>query len=416
MDEMTIKPHYDILIAGGGMVGASMAIALTGLGLDIAVVEAVPMRSPEQPSYDERATAFSAGSRRILEQMALWPALAEHATPIKHIHVSERGRFGMSRLHAADEGVEALGYVIPNRVFGGALYEFVGRNDSVSMLCPARVESVAVEKAWAEVRLAAGDREAVTRAKLVIVADGARSPLRERLGIGVIEHDYGQCAIIANVTPAEHHGYWAYERFTSQGPVAMLPMSAGRVGAVWTVAAEAADTAAGLDDKTFLHSLQALFGWRLGRLERAGRRHAYPLKLVRAERQTAPRVALVGNAAHSLHPVAGQGFNLSLRDIATLAEVVGAALERGEDPGAIAALDRYATRRRRDQRLTVGLTDGLNRTFMPHFAPLALARNLGLTGFDLLPGPKRLFARQTMGLLGGVPRVPEPAVTAAEDA
>lgn len=401
-----MSSDYDILIAGGGMVGASTALALAGLGLDIAVVEAVPIRAAAQPSYDDRATAFSAGSRRILEQMALWPALAEAATPIRHIHVSERGRFGMSRLHAADESVEALGYIIPNRVFGAAMSERLKQCPNVGLHSPARVNDVEVGKAWAQVHLTAGDEDRVTRAKLVVVADGARSPLRERFGIAASVRDYGQSAVIANVTSSEHHGYWAYERFTSQGPVAMLPMSEGRVGAVWTVAAEAADTAAGLDDATFLHSLQELFGWRLGRFVRAGRRQAYPLKLVRAERQIAPRAALVGNAAHSLHPVAGQGFNLSLRDAATLAEVVADALERGEDPGAIAALERYAARRRRDQRVTVALTDSLTRLFTPRFAPLAHARNLGLTGFDLLPGPKRLFARQTMGLLGGVPRVP----------
>lgn len=404
MDE--IKPQYDILIAGGGMVGASMALALSGLDLDVAVVEPTPVRSDAQPSYDERATAFSAGSRAILEQMALWPDLAEHATPIEHIHVSERGRCGISRLHAADEGVEALGYIMPNRVYGAALHGALRERSGVTMLCPASVESVTIEKAWAHVQLKADGRDVATRAKLLVVSDGARSPLRERLGVDVSVHDYQQSAIIANVTPSEHHGYWAYERFTSQGPVAMLPMSAGRVGAVWTVAAEAADSALELDDATFLHSLQALFGYRLGRFLRAGRRFAYPLKLLRAERQVGPRFAVIGNAAHALHPVAGQSFNLSLRDVATLAEVVGDTIGRGEDPGAIAALERYAARRRRDQRLTVGITDGLMRAFAPRFAPLAAARNLSLLGFDVLPGVKHLFARQTMGLAGRVPRVP----------
>lgn len=404
MDE--IKTEYDILIAGGGMVGASMALALAGLGLDVAVVEPMPVRSDAQPSYDERVTAFSAGSRSILEQMTLWPALAEHATPIEHIHVSERGRCGFSRLHAADEGVEALGYIMPNRVYGAALHGALRKRSGVSMLCPASVESVTIDKAWAQARLTADDRQIETRAKLLIVADGARSPLRERLGVHATVHDYHQSAIIANVTPSEHHGYWAYERFTSQGPVAMLPMSAGRVGAVWTVAADAADAALALDDETFLHSLQALFGYRLGRFVRAGRRFAYPLKLLRAERQVGPRFAVIGNAAHSLHPVAGQSFNLSLRDVATLAEVVGDTIARGEDPGAIAALECYAARRRRDQRLTVGITDGLMRTFAPRFVPLAKARNAGLLGFDMLPGVKHLFARQTMGLAGRLPRVP----------
>lgn len=405
-----LKPQYDVLIAGGGMVGASAAIALAGLGLDIAVIEAVPVRAAEQPSYDDRATAFSLGSRRILEQMDLWPALAGQATPIRHIHVSERGRFGISRLHAADEGVDALGYIIPNRVFGTAIGERLGQLANVSLLCPARVERVEATPAAVEATLTVNDRAAATRAKLIVIADGARSPLRAQFGIGATEHDYGQSAIIANVTPSEHHGYWAYERFTPQGPVAMLPMSEGRVGAVWTVAAEAAETAVNLDDATFLHSLQELFGYRLGRFLRAGRRQAYPLKLVHATAQVAPRAALVGNAAHSLHPVAGQGFNLSLRDVATLAEVVGAALARGEDAGSQTALEAYAARRRRDQRLTVGITDGLARLFRPRFAPLALARNVGLIGFDALPWPKRLFARQTMGLTGGVPRVPKDAL------
>jgi 2-octaprenyl-6-methoxyphenol hydroxylase len=401
-----IKPRYDILIAGGGMVGASMALALSKLGLAVAVVEPKPVRSESQPSYDERVTALSAGSQRILSQMNLWPALAAYATPIEHIHVSERGRFGFSRLHATDEGVEALGYIIPNRVYGAGLYRELEKRDGIEMLCPARVASVSIEKAFADVRLSVDDNDAATRAKLVIVADGARSPLRDHLGFKARVHDYGQNAIIANVTPAKHHHGWAFERFTSQGPVAMLPMSGGRVGAIWTVAAEGADAALALDDDTFLNTLQALFGYRLGRLERAGRRFGYPLKLLRVNRQVGRRVAVIGNAAHALHPIAGQSFNLSLRDVATLSETIGDALARGEDAGSRTALNAYAARRRRDQRMTVGLTDGLMRAFAPHFLPLAHARNLGLTGFDVVPGAKRVFARQTMGLAGRQPRVP----------
>jgi 2-octaprenyl-6-methoxyphenol hydroxylase len=388
------------------MVGASMALALARLGLEIAVIEPTPVRSNSQPSYDERTTAFSAGSQRILQQMNLWPALAEHATPIEHIHVSERGRHGISRIHAADEGVEALGYVMPNRVYGAALNTELRDRGGVNMLCPASVESVRMESAGARVRIAVEGRDTETGAKLLIVADGARSPLRERLGIEAAIHDYGQSAIIANITPSEHHGYWAYERFTSQGPLAMLPMGEGRVGAVWTVAAEAAERAVEMDHATFLHTLQELFGWRLGRFERAGRRFSYPLKRLRANRQVGARYAVIGNAAHALHPVAAQSFNLSLRDVATLAEVIGDAVARGEDPGAIAALERYVARRRRDQWLTTRLTDGLISTFAPRFLPFAKARNAGLIGFDLLPGVKRRFARQMMGLAGRLPRIP----------
>lgn len=402
----TPRPRYDVLIAGGGMVGASMALALARLGLAIGVVEPRPVQSGSQPSYDDRCTALSAGSQRLLEQMQVWPLLAEDTTPIKHIHVSDRGHYGFTRLHAEEEGVNALGYLIPNRVFGTRLYEAITWHDNIDILCPASVTDVTFNRQGAAVTISADGNQATTQTNLLIASDGARSPLRERLGVSSRRHDYGQTAIITNLTPEADHGNWAYERFAGHGPVALLPMSDNRMGAVWVVQSDAAPAILELDDKAFVSAIQARFGYRLGHFVRAGKRIGYPLTLLRAKKQVDNHFAIIGNAAHALHPVAGQGFNLSLRDVATLAETIGTGLEQGEQPGALPLLQRYASQRRRDQTLTIGLTHTLLGAFGSRIAPVTKVRNLGLLGMDLAPGIKHRFAKQAMGLAGRLPRIP----------
>ena len=395
---------FDIVIAGGGMVRATLALALARTGYRVAVLEARPPGAPDQPSYDERTTALSFGSRRILEALDLWHGLAAHATPIREIHVSERGRFGVTRMSAAHEGVPALGYVVANRALGAA-WQSALADSAAEFITPASVQGYRVGQDGVMIDLDREARRETLRARLLVAADGSDSAVRRMAQIGVRERDYRQTAVIANVTPARDHGGVAYERFTEQGPIAMLPLSGGRCALVWTMPSEQVDATLALPDDDFLHSLQERFGWRLGRLVRTGRRAAYPLRLKRAERDTAARLVLVGNASHTLHPVAGQGFNLALRDVAVLADLLADAARDNGDPGDNRLLDAYSQWRSHDLDTVQLYTDGLVRLFTNPWPPLAHLRAAGLAALDLCAPLRHVLARQRMGLAGRLPRL-----------
>lgn len=396
---------YDVLITGAGMVGASLACGLAGSALRVGVVEAVPAGAPDQPSYDDRVVALSLGSRRILGGLGVWDRLAGSATAIRAVHVSDRGRFGFTRLRAEQEGVEALGFVVEARQVGAALSERLAAAGPHDLLCPAGLVALTQDERSVVAELRGEGVPRRVSARLLVAADGGRSVAREAAGIGVAQWAYGQTALIANVSPARPHQGVAYERFTDAGPLALLPMSEGRCALVWTVASEQAAGLLALDDPAFLDALQARFGDRLGRFLRVGRRHAYPLTLLRAETQARGRVVVIGNAAHTLHPVAGQGYNLGLRDVAVLAQVILDAVRSGEDPGAAAVLERYTAWRDADQRSTARFTDGLARLFSSRSTLLGLARNTGLVALDLAPALKHTLARRAMGLAGRQPRL-----------
>jgi 2-octaprenyl-6-methoxyphenol hydroxylase len=398
---------FDLVIIGGGLVGGSLACALRGSGLKVAVVEAVGANAASHPSYDERVIALSLGSRRIFGGLGIWDAVSADAEPIRHVHVSDRGHFGFAHLEADDEGVEALGYVAPARAIGQALEACLSaaNGHDIEMMRPARLVGLRQQPdAWnIEVTVQGSSR--LLRSALLVAADGGDSAVRRRLGLPVREHDYGYDAIISTVTPLRPRLHTAFERFTDSGPLAMLPMTEGRWSVVWT--ARDSDTAGilALDDDAFLSELQRRFGHRLGRLTKPGRRIAYPLRLVLAKQLTRPRLALIGNAAHTLHPVAGQGFNLGLRDVAELADLLAEAQQTGRDPGGPAVLDGYRKRRGRDQAGVALLTDGLARLFTNPWTPLRLGRNLGMLGLDLIPPARHLLARRFMGTGGRLPRL-----------
>jgi 2-octaprenyl-6-methoxyphenol hydroxylase len=403
---------YDVIIAGGGMVGASLAHALAGGGLRVAVVEPVPLTAAAQPSYDDRAIALAYGTRRILEGLGVWAAIAPHAEPIRRVHVSDRGHFGFTHLDARDEDADALGYVVTARDLGAALLAPLA--ERADLLCPARVADFEVELDHVRVTLepvgsdtsvgAPSPARSIT-ARLLVAADGGRSAIRERLGIAQRHHAYGHHAVVANVTPSLPHQGVAFERFTETGPLALLPMTQNRCGLVWTARdADLADVLA-LDDRAFLAALQERFGFRLGRFVAVGRRSHYPLELRLAETQVLDRVAIIGNAAHTVHPIAGQGFNLGIRDVAMLADVLVEADRTGRDLGALAVLTDYEAARRRDQRTVALATDVLARLFTNPLGPLRVARNLGMTVLDALPPAKHLLARVGMGLAGAQPRL-----------
>ena len=338
---------FDVAIVGGGMVGASLAVALSGLGLRIALIEAVPHDAAAQPSFDERTTALSNGSRRILDTIGVWPAVSAAATPIAKIHVSDQGRFGFARIDAAQQHLSALGYVVPNRALGAALWSRLMDSEGVRIYCPAQVLSVTPGVATPGVATAGvatpggatsgvatpGDHsvqlsidaagvESTLSARLVVAADGAQSAVRTAFGVAAQSRDYASTAIITTVLPQRFHDYVAYERFTEQGPLALLPLSDGRCTLVLTLNHAEAESALAWTDAEFLAAVQRRFGFRLGRFLKVGRRVSYPLSLTRSVRTSAPRCAIVGNAAQGLHPVAGRGFNLGLRDAAGLAELI----------------------------------------------------------------------------------------------
>ena len=400
----------DVAIAGGGLVGASLALALAGLKLKVVLIEAQPFGSIDQPSFDDRTTALSNGSRRIFEGIDVWPLLDREATPIKRIHISDQGRFAFARIDAAEQQLQALGFVVINRVMGAALWQRL-QEESVTLLAPGRVVSSELKDDYRELRCETGADASVTiQAKLVVAADGAKSIVRESAGIGATTWDYQQHALVTNVFTQRFHDYVAYERFTPEGPIALLPLSEGRVGLVWSFSPGMAEQVRDLSDAEFLDRLQQAFGFRLGRFTRVGARHLYPLSLTRADEHVAPRLAVVGNAAQALHPIAGQGFNLGLRDAASLAEVLADALEAASnspdfDSGDGLLLERYRQWRAADREKIVGFTDGLVRLFTQPLGAAKLARNIGLLAFDLLPAAKDALSQLSLGAAGRIPRL-----------
>jgi 2-octaprenyl-6-methoxyphenol hydroxylase len=387
---------FDLVIVGGGLVGGSLACALRGSGLKVCSVEAVAPDAVAQPSYDERVIALAWGSRRILEGIGLWRDVADGAEAIHRIHISERGAFGFAHLDRVEQGVEALGYVVPARLLGTSIRgALAGELSDIVQLCPARLLGLSKRSDGVELDVSVDGASRTLHTKLVVAADGGNSFVRQRLGLAVRERAYGHDAIITTVTPDRPQPHTAYERFTDTGPLAFLPMTEGRYSVVWTT--REPDTAAllGLPEAAFLARLQERFGYRLGGLSRLGRRVAYPLRQVLARHTVGERLVLIGNAAHTLHPVAGQGFNLGLRDVAALAEVL--VDTAGSDPGSAAVLDGYQRLRGRDQADAALITDALARLFVNPWAPLRLARDCGLVGLDLIPGARSLLARRFMG-------------------
>jgi 2-octaprenyl-6-methoxyphenol hydroxylase len=406
MSEHGATTAFDLAIAGGGLVGASLALALAPLGLRIALVEGVAPGTGGHPSFDERTTALANGTVRVFRSLGVWGHMEREATPIRRIHVSEQGRFGVARIDAAEQGLEALGYVLPNRVIGAGLWEGLRACAGVELFAPAQItgSEPAGDMRW--LRFEQDGAERALGARLVVAADGARSLVREQAGIAADHWAYGQTAIVATITTQRFHDHVAYERFTPDGPIAALPLAGGRCGIVWVRPPEDAARLLALPDAEFLVELQRAFGLRLGRLLEVGVRQSYELGLARAASHVGERLAVVGNAAQALHPIAGQGFNLGLRDAVTLAEVIADARAAGErDPGAPATLAAYGAWRNEDQRRIVAFTDGLVRLFG---SPLGLVRGLrsaGLLAFDAFPPAKSAMARLSVGAAGRVPRL-----------
>lgn len=397
---------YDLVIVGGGMVGASLAVALEHSGLSIAIIEAFAWKGQQQPSFDDRSIALSYGSKKILQAMGLWQELGNKCQPIKTIHVSDRGYFGATRLHHDEEGVEALGYVLENRIMGDVLQAKLQAMPQVEVFMPATVEHFAESTEQLELVIKQPDGNETIQTSLVVAADGASSQIRTMAGIAHRKDDYQQSAVIANIVTEKFHNAVAYERFTESGPLAFLPMTANREGesrcsVVWTVHSDDEKEIMQLDDQEFLKRLQQRFGHRLGRLHKTGVRHVYPLALTESTELSKDRVVVIGNAAHGLHPVSGQGFNLALRDVALLAEN----LTKFGVQKPVLWLDDYAAQRKKDMKRVFLFTDSLVKIFSNQFMPLAHARAAGLMMVDCLPSLRHMLAKQSMGLTGKMSRL-----------
>jgi 2-octaprenyl-6-methoxyphenol hydroxylase len=398
---------FDVVIVGGGMVGASLAVAVAPLGLRVALVEAIPHDAASQPSFDERTTALSNGSRRILETMGVWPAVAASSSAIRRIHVSDQGHFGFARIDAAEQGLPAMGHVVANRLLGAALWARLKTCANVTVYCPAEITAIrpGEDRVGLEVE-ERGGRPASIETRLVVAADGVQSAVRSAFGVSAETRDYRQTAVITTVLPQRFHDHIAYERFTESGPLALLPLADGRCTLVLTLDPAAAEAAMAWSDEEFLAEVQRRFGFRLGRFLKVGRRVPYPLSLTQAARTSAGRCVIVGNAAQGLHPVAGMGFNLGLRDVACLAELLAERRSQdGLDAGDSGLLADYDAWRGADRRGIIAFTDGLVRVFSNPLGVVRRLRNLALLAFDVLPPAKSALSRLSTGAANRVPKL-----------
>lgn len=393
--------EVDCVVVGAGLAGATLAVGLSELGLSVVTVDA-RSRTAEAPGRDVRGLALAPATQHLLARLHLWQGLAPHVNPLHDIIVSDRGQFGSTRLCGADLGVPVLGWVCPadrlQASLDGALMSLPG--------CVAHWHATVADIAPAGARIGlsivhadGADTETVS-ARLLVAADGLHSAVRRHFDIGVSSHDYGQTAIVANVDVERPAPHTAFERFTREGPLAVLPLGGRRVVIVRAARTDEVTGLMHLSDEDFLADVQQRFGQRLGRFSALGERRAHALMLNRAEALTAPRTVLVGNAANTIHPNGAQGLNLGLRDVATLLDCLTGALARGHDIGSPALLDGYARRRKPDQDRTVRFSDGLARAFEIDLGPLNRLRGAALFACDVLPPLKHALMWRLMGLRG----------------
>ncbi len=392
----------ELAVVGGGLVGMTLAIALADAGIEVVVIDREDPATMLAEPFDGRTTAIAFGSQQVLAAIGVWPYVASAAEPILEIRVADGGSPLFLHYDHRDLGAAPLGWIVENRVLRRGLMARAASLPALRHWAPLAVERVERDGLGASLHLADGRR---LLAELVAAADGRNSPLRRAAGIGVVEWDYPQRSIVCTVRHAAPHRGIAVEHFLPAGPFAILPMTESRSSIVWTEQAALVPRIMALDPPGFLAELSRRFGDFLGALEVVGPRWAYPLSLLHAERYTAERLALVGEAAHVIHPIAGQGLNLGIRDAAALAEALVEARRLGLDLGHAEALARYERWRRLDNFTLAAVTDGLNRLFSNTVPPLQLARDLGLAAIDRLPPVKRFFMRHAMGVVGELPRL-----------
>ncbi len=399
-----MQDEYDLLIVGGGLAGNCLALALQQTDLNIAIIEANTREQLHSSPAGDRALALAAGTVKMLDALGAWQGIADKATAIKNIHISDRGHFGKARLSAKREKVEALGYVISARDIEDHVAALVA-GSSIVQYCPARVVGLMSARDQVSVSLKQDDKSLTLSARLLVGADGGNSSIRNLLEIAQQTTEYGQTALVTTVKSSLPNNNVAYERFTSSGPLAMLPVGTDQCSVVWTRSHQDAKALMTGNEDDFIEQLQADFGYRLGQLTLTAPRRAFPLTLVRAQQMFSGRAVIVGNAVHQLHPVAGQGFNLGLRDVVQLAEMILHQHQDQKDIGGQDFLKAYEKARIQDHDRVIGFTDNVVRIFSNEWLSLAAVRNLGLVLLDHIPQAKSWLSRQAMGIAGRMPRI-----------
>jgi 2-octaprenyl-6-methoxyphenol hydroxylase len=399
--------QQEVIIVGGGMVGLSLALMLAKANIAVKLLEAIKYPNyddinlaPYHSSFDARNSALSRRSVQIYQELGLWDALQQHATPILQVHITEQGSFGKARLLAEQEKVESFGQVIENAWLGRVLLTQVRQQALIELIDGVQVTSLTQDAEYAYITASRGEEQLQLQAKLVIAADGRDSFCRQALGIGVSEHDYDQVAIVTTVQTSKPHQHVGFERFSPLGPLALLPLPREyHRSVVWPVKKGTEQEWLGEEnDQHFLDALQQTYGDRAGKFQKTGKRFSYPLSQVLAEKQAVGRVVLMGNAAHTIHPVAGQGFNLCMRDAYVLLRYLEAQQAAGADIGEPNMLLEYEQARLKDQQRVIKFCDSVVRGFSNQNPMLKLLRNTGLIAFDLIPGIKPLVATYAMGL------------------
>ncbi|MBX2885203.1 MAG: FAD-dependent monooxygenase [Granulosicoccus sp.] len=405
MSDSSYSGDYDVVVIGGALVGGVLALSFANSGKRVVLIDAQPITVPASADVSGagavRTTAVAAGSVAILDALTPQLSIAALGSPIQRVHVSQQGFFGATRIDAEEEGVRALGYVVENLTMQSALYAALAAQPLITRAAPVVVHDIQQSTTSVSVHT---DHGLITAPWLVGV-DGANSSVRKLCKISHTATDYEQSAVVSTVEAELPHQQTAYERFTPQGPMAMLPMGTHSLSLIFTVDKEEVEAVLRSSDDEFRDQVQRTFGYRLGRLTRTGARQAFPLRLQESDRQSAERVLLLGNAARSLHPVAGQGFNLAVRDMGALLALVDAAAFEQDIPAALSA---FVAQRKTDHQSTVRLTDFFARSFRGHNPVLSHLRGLGLIGLDVLPVARRRFARRAMGLAVSLPDIRYP--------
>ena len=400
-----MQRDYDVVIVGAGMVGASLACAIAPLGLKIAIIESVQLSNTEQSSYDDRGITLSPSSKRILDYIGVWQQVQQDVFPIKAIHVSEQGCFGFAHLYASEAGYSELGHVVIARSLGQAIHKQMLSFENVQLLCPAELKHFQQTDDVMQIEIVNSGKNETFTAGLLVGADGNRSLVRRIAGINSQEYDFKQTAIVANVTTQQPNNATAYERFTSHGPIALLPIGNKRSVLVFTVNTDDTEHCLLMSDKQFIDKVEKEFGRRLGRIEQVGKRRSYPIVFSEAVEQYQDQLILLGNSAHTIHPNAAQGFNLGLRDVAGLAESIRAGIEKNHDVSDIYILEQYIKGRKADQKRVMQFTNGLAKTFYNKWPLLQSTRNLAMLIVDTVPELKSLFVETSMGITGLQPRI-----------
>ncbi|MDR3478958.1 MAG: FAD-dependent monooxygenase [Gammaproteobacteria bacterium] len=386
--------QYDIIIIGGGMVGGSLACALQETTLRIALVDAAPLNT----RHDSRLIALNYGSYCLLDNLGIWQALSSHAAPIQQVHISDRGHFGKIRLKAEEAGVHALGYVVPAQDINMALNNALAKQNRVTMFRPAKLKQLTQTETHANLIVETETANLELEGKIIIGADGTHSTVRELLNIETQTTQCEQSAIVTITELQRSHQGIAYERFHSSGAIAMLPLVGDRTATIWTDDNQAIQDLLQLDDSSFLKTLQTQFGYRLGRLKQIGQRHTYPLHMLKSAQTIKQHVVLMGNAAHTLLPLAAQGLNLALSEIAMLVQCI---TDNPDEPN----WQTYLSWQEKQQSNSTRLSHQLPKLFSEDFSLVTIARQIGMIGLDICPAAKKHFAWQAMGKAGQLPRL-----------